>query len=241
MVERNRLEVLKPDAMADVRAAASNITLNPHLARAFTGGAAEVSVFWVDEDGIACKARHDYVKPRTLVNLKKFANQRQRPVDLAIDLAIAEYRYDLQAAHYLDSYPHMHSAACDGRVFGDCPLPAGWARQIAAPEAIVYSWIFHQMDGPPVTVGRQIAPNSPTLNRAIRDRQGQAGLRRLPGALRLRALGSRRADRQQVAGSDRRALPIDESFQDHAQPKISERARSTAPANGHGGNGRMSY
>jgi PDDEXK-like domain of unknown function (DUF3799) len=62
-----------------------------------------VSVFWIDEDGIPCKARHDYVKPRTLVNLKKFANIRQRPVDLAIHLAIAEYRYDLQAAHYLDS------------------------------------------------------------------------------------------------------------------------------------------
>lgn len=169
MVERDKLEVLKPDAMAEVRAAATNITLNPHLARAFTGGAAEVSVFWIDEDGIACKARHDYVKPRTLVNLKKFANIRQRPVDLAIHLAIAEYRYDLQAAHYLDSYPHLHAAARDGRVFGDCPLPAGWVKQIAAPEAIVYSWVFHQMDGPPVTVGRQIGPTSPTLNRAVRE------------------------------------------------------------------------
>jgi hypothetical protein len=169
MVDRDGLEVLKPDVMAEVRAAASNITLNPHLRRAFTGGAAEVSVFWVDEDGIPCKARHDYVKPRTLVNLKKFANIRQRPVDLAIHLAIAEYRYDLQASHYLESYPHLHAAAKDGRVFGDCPLSAGWERQIAAPKDIVYSWVFHQMDGPPVTVGRQITASSPALNRASRE------------------------------------------------------------------------
>jgi PDDEXK-like uncharacterized protein DUF3799 len=169
MVERDGLEVLKVDAMAEVRAAAANIKLNPHLARAFTGGAAEVCVFWIDEDGLPCKARYDYLKPRTIVNLKKFANQRQRPVDLAIHLAIAEYRYDLQAKHYLDSYPYLYAAAREGRVFGKCPLPAGWERQIADPEAIVYSWVFHQMDGPPVTVGRQIAAQSSALNRATRE------------------------------------------------------------------------
>src|SRR5581483_12012006 len=128
-----------------------------------------LEVLRVDADGVPCKARYDYFKPRTIVNLKKFANQRQRPVDLAIHLAISEYRYDLQAKHYLDSYPHLYAAAREGRVFGDCPLPAGWERQIADPDAIVYSWIFHQMDGPPVTVGRQITVQSPALNRAARE------------------------------------------------------------------------
>jgi hypothetical protein len=137
--------------MAEVRAAAANITLNPHLARAFRGGAPEVSVFWVDEDGLPCKCRYDFLKPRTIVNLKKFANQRQRPVDLAIHLAISEYRYDLQAKHYLDGYPHLFAAARAGRVFGDCPLPSGWERQLCEPETIVYSWVFHQMDVEPET------------------------------------------------------------------------------------------
>ena len=57
MVERDGLEVLKPDAMREVRQAAASITLNPHLARAFQGGIPEVSVFWVDEYGIPCKCR----------------------------------------------------------------------------------------------------------------------------------------------------------------------------------------
>jgi hypothetical protein len=38
-----------------VRRAAAAITCNPHLARAFEGGVAEVSVFWV-EDGVPLKA-----------------------------------------------------------------------------------------------------------------------------------------------------------------------------------------
>lgn len=169
MVVRSGLEVLKPEAMAEVCSAAANITLNPHLARAFKGGAPEVSVFWTDENGLPCKARHDYVKPKTLVNLKRFANQRQRPVDIAIHLAIAEYRYDVQAKHYLDSYPHLFAAAKEGRVFGPCALPEGWEDQLADPEAITYTWIFHQMDGPAVTVGRQLSLHSSALNRATRD------------------------------------------------------------------------
>jgi Arm DNA-binding domain len=36
------------------------------------------------------KARYDYMKRRAILNLKTFANQSQRPVDLAIHLAIAE-------------------------------------------------------------------------------------------------------------------------------------------------------
>ena len=48
-----------------------SITLNPHLARAFQGGIPEVSVFWIDEHRIACKCRLDWLKPRTIVDIKK--------------------------------------------------------------------------------------------------------------------------------------------------------------------------
>ena len=54
-------------------------------------------------------------------------------------------------------------------MFGKCPLPAGWERQIAEPVDIVYARIFYQMGGAPVTVGRQITPQSPVLNRATRE------------------------------------------------------------------------
>jgi hypothetical protein len=96
VAEREKLEIISKEAAREVRKAASAITSNPHLARAFTGGVAEVSVFW-EEDGVPLKARLDYLKPRCIIDLKGFANQRERPVDVAIRLAIAEYRYDIQA------------------------------------------------------------------------------------------------------------------------------------------------
>jgi PDDEXK-like domain of unknown function (DUF3799) len=111
VAERDDLEVLKPDAMQEVRQAAATITVNPHLAKAFTGGVPEVSVFWV-EDGIPLKARLDYLKPRTLVDLKRCANQRERPVDLAIRPTIADYRLDAcKAPPRLSSLPSSRATA----------------------------------------------------------------------------------------------------------------------------------
>ena len=169
MVERDGLEVLKPDAMREVREAAASIGRNPHLARAFSGGVSEVSVFWRDEDGMPCKSRFDYLKPRTIVDLKKIANARERPFPVAMRLAIAEYRYDISARHYLDGYAYLHDFAAEGRVFGDCPLRPDWGERIAAPEDMRWTWVFHQTDGAPVTEGLELLPGSPALNRAARE------------------------------------------------------------------------
>jgi PDDEXK-like domain of unknown function (DUF3799) len=169
MVERDGLEVLKPDAMREVRQAAASITLNPHLARAFKGGIPEVSVFWVDEYGIPCKCRLDWLKPRTIVDIKKCANVRERPFDIAVMLAIAEYRYDISARHYLDGYAYLYEFAAEGRVFGDCPLKPGWGERIMPPEEMRWIWLFHQTEGAPVTKGLELMPDSPALNRAGRE------------------------------------------------------------------------
>jgi hypothetical protein len=163
--DRDGLEVLSRDAMHEVRQAAATITLNPHLARAFTGGIPEVSVFW-EENDVPLKARFDYLKPRTIVDLKRFSNQRERPVDIAIRLAIAEYRYDVQARHYCDAYEALHHLAASGRIFGDCPLSKGWHERIVAPPDLRWTWVFHLADGAPVTKGRDLSPLSPVLNRA---------------------------------------------------------------------------
>jgi PDDEXK-like uncharacterized protein DUF3799 len=169
MVERDGMEVLKPDAMREVREAAASIKLNPHLARAFTGGVPEVSIFWVDEFGIACKARLDWLKPRTIVDLKKCANVRERPFDVAVMLAIAEYRYDVSAKHYLDGYSYLWEFAQEGRVFGDCPLKADWGKRILPPDEMRWTWVFHQTEGAPVTKGVELLPRSAALNRAGRE------------------------------------------------------------------------
>jgi hypothetical protein len=169
MAERDGLEILKPDVMREVRQAAASITLNPHLARAFQGGIPEVSVFWVDEHGIPCKARLDWLKPRTIVDLKKCANVRERPFDVAVMLAIAEYRCDISARHYLDGYRYLYEFAREGRVFGDCPLKPGWHQRIMPPGEMRWTWVFHQTEGAPVTKGLELLPGSLALNRAARE------------------------------------------------------------------------
>jgi hypothetical protein len=169
MVERDGLEVLKPDAMREVRLAATSITLNPHLARAFQGGIPEVSVFWIDEHGIPCKCRLDWLKPRTIVDIKKCANIRERPFDLAVLLAIAEYRYDVSARHYLDGYCYLYQFAAEGRIFGDCPLKPGWHARILPPDEMRWTWVFHATEGAPVTKGLELLTSSPALNRAARE------------------------------------------------------------------------
>jgi hypothetical protein len=168
MAERDGLEVLKPDVMREVRQAAASITLNPHLARAFQGGIPEVSVFWVDEYGIPCKARLDWLKPRTIVDLKKCA-ARERPFDVAVLLAISQYRYDLSARHYLDGYRYLYRFATEGRVFGNCPLKPGWHQRIMPPDEMRFTFVFHQTEGAPVTKGLELLPGSSALHRAARE------------------------------------------------------------------------
>jgi hypothetical protein len=115
------------------------------------------------------KARFDYLKPRAIIDLKSFTNQRERPVDVAIRAAIAEYRYDLQARHYCDGYAALCRLARSGRVFGRCPLSAKWQRHMVVPDELRWTWIFHQTDGAPVSKGRDISPLSPVLNKAARE------------------------------------------------------------------------
>jgi hypothetical protein len=167
--ERAHIEPLKAADMTEVRQAAAAIRLNPHLARAFEGGIAEVSLFWRDENDLPCKCRVDYLKPRTIVDLKKCANARARPFDVAARLAIAEYRYDLHAAHYLDGYRYLHGFAAEGRVFGKCPVKRGWEQRLAPPAEMKFTWVFHQCPGAPVTHGIEVPPGANVLNRAVRE------------------------------------------------------------------------
>lgn len=167
MVARDGLKVLKPKTIAEVREAAARLNVNEHLRNAFRGGAAEVSVFWVDENGVPCKARYDWLKPRTIIDLKKCDNTRNgRPFDFAIRRAIVDYRYDIQAAHYLDGYKRLYAFAQEGRVFGTCPLPKDWPKLIAEPQDMKFTFVFHTSVGAPICKGVSVSADSSLLNRA---------------------------------------------------------------------------
>ena len=94
---------------------------------------------------------------------RRFGNQRERPLDVAIRLAIALYRYDVQAAHDPGAYQALHSLAAQGRIFGDCPLHKDWHGRSVAPPDSRWTLSFHQTDGAPVSKGRELSPSSPVL------------------------------------------------------------------------------
>ena len=66
----------------------------------FEGGAAEVSIFW-NEDDLRLKCRFDYLYPGRIVDLKTFSSWRDQSIAQGAINAIVSYRYDLAAAHYL--------------------------------------------------------------------------------------------------------------------------------------------
>jgi hypothetical protein len=169
---RHGLEILKRDAFEEVCRAATMIGLNPHLANAFVGGVSEVSVFWRDDNcgGIPLKCRFDYLKPFTIPDLKKCANKGEMPFAEACRAAFLGYRYDCQVAHYLEGgYPAFQTLARAGRIFGDCPLPAGFPDRMAAPEDMTFTLVFHQTSGAPVTAGFELRSGAPELAQARAD------------------------------------------------------------------------
>jgi len=91
---------LPQDEMDNIEYAAAFIEKHPQISQLFTGGYAEVSIFWYHKSGVPLKVRIDYLKPKQIIDLKTFTNRLQKPIDLAIHGEIANRRYHLQAAIY---------------------------------------------------------------------------------------------------------------------------------------------
>ena len=109
-------EMIRPDDDRRIRIAARMIRQDPELVKAFTGGWAEVTLIWRDErQGVLCKARVDYLKLKAVIDLKSFANSRDRSIRNSIIREIAEHRYSLQPAHYLEGIEAVRKI---GRVDG---------------------------------------------------------------------------------------------------------------------------
>lgn len=83
------------DMLEAVKVVRGDVTIAPLL----TGGHPEVSIFWRDEEtGVMCRVRFDYLPKRIGVDYKTTTDVSRE----SIGYAIADYRYDLSAAMYLD-------------------------------------------------------------------------------------------------------------------------------------------
>lgn len=130
---------LSADAIERIEIAAAMIEKHPHLSKAFSGGACEVTVCWRDEEtGVPMKCRMDYLKPRAIVDLKSYSNPHGKPVSRAIDAAFAQRRYFIQASLYIEAAKRIARFLRDGNAPGYAALSVELAKD--HPKTFLHVW-----------------------------------------------------------------------------------------------------
>ena len=147
----------------NIAIAAAMIAKNPELSTALVGGLNEVSVFWV-RDGIPKKARIDVLKPRGVGDLKSLANKFDVPFPKACTNSIGNYRYDVQACHYLEARALLAGFAAEGRVSGDHDETL--FKAVCASKTWAWQWVWWQAEGAPITFSKILSPQNPILETA---------------------------------------------------------------------------
>ena len=97
------------------RAAIQGHVAGRHLVQ---GGLSEVSIFYEDF-GIPMKVRLDYLKPRSVVEVKTFSNTNRLNVETAIVKAVASLRYHVQAVLYTRAAIAAKALIRDGMIDGN--------------------------------------------------------------------------------------------------------------------------
>jgi len=168
----NSENILDGEDYDKIITSAEMIAKNPDLAAAFEGGVPEVSVFWEHFlDGefiIPCKARFDYLKTRGIGDLKSIRNIYGAPFADACTRSIVNFRYDIQAAHYLEGRAQIGQFVRDNLVYGD--YDPGWLNRVVAAPSYAFQWVFFQAEGAPITWSKSLSPGNPILDIAERDR-----------------------------------------------------------------------
>lgn len=150
----------------NVAISSAMISRNKELSRALLGGLNEVSIFWVDEEtGIPLKARIDCLKPRGVGELKSITNPLSKSFPQACRDSIATYRYDGQAAHYMDARSRVYDFVMAGQVYAidGTPYDEDLLSQIAAENEYAWQWVWWQAEGAPITYSRVLSPQNPML------------------------------------------------------------------------------
>ena len=98
-----------------IEIAAAMVEQDPEVRHAFTGGHAEVVLIWYcEKTGVPMKARVDYLKLKSSVDLKTVANQRGMSMERAIALEISNYNYNYQPSVYAEGIVEVKKLLRDG-------------------------------------------------------------------------------------------------------------------------------
>jgi hypothetical protein len=138
--------LLKPSAIEDIERSARIIFAHQSAAKALTGGYAEVSIFWIDEEtGVPLKARLDYLKVKSIVDVKSFSNPLGKPIDVAVAGAVAYGRYNVQAVAYdagIAAAKKMLRSQGSKILHGTEDISNEWLLQFAACQRHSFAFVF---------------------------------------------------------------------------------------------------
>ena len=125
------------------------------IAAKLQDGAAEVSVFWTDENNIQRKARFDWLAREHWVDFKTFDNSQGRRLEQAISNAIRFNRYYITAASYFDAAEMVRTGGLE--IVGEA---TDFERELIAhlqirPEHLECWFVFQQKSGVPNLLARR--------------------------------------------------------------------------------------
>ena len=135
--------LIKPDVAMQIAFRAGIIERHPAACKAFRGGYPQVSIFWRDpETGIRMKCRVDYLKIKATVELKTFANMMDKPLDMAIANTVAQRRYHIQAAIYLEAVDQAKRMIREGGAYVFDDAPHGWLKEFGESDDHSVVFVF---------------------------------------------------------------------------------------------------
>ncbi|MCE9567459.1 MAG: PD-(D/E)XK nuclease-like domain-containing protein [Planctomycetes bacterium] len=134
---------LGKDESKRIERAAKVMADDPYVRAALTGGMPEVSFFVRDpETGVLLKARMDYVRPRSTMDIKTFSNSRGKPVEKAVFEAIYYESYYLQCVfyHQVREIARRQLAAGEIQTFGN--VSEEWLKGFVETEDHGFGLVF---------------------------------------------------------------------------------------------------
>jgi hypothetical protein len=154
-------ERISPQWFASLQLLQAVIERHSSAPKHLRNGRAEVSLFWTDAHGVRFKVRFDYLRIRTLCDVKSYARRRGRTPIEAFCLAKDDYCYDLSAALYMEARMEVLPRLVEGRRvysgaqwehFGllmEAPLDLPFFEKVAAWREPTWHWIACLTQGVP--------------------------------------------------------------------------------------------
>jgi len=144
-----------------------------NLADAMKGALTEVSIYWVDSDGIRQRARFDILKPNFTGDLKSITDWKRGDFRTTLLREIVLRGYLIQQAHYYEARQQLRIAVAEGRVFGANKTQMKKLEEIAKADAWGWLFIFAKMDGAPQVRGIVLDHENTRYLKAV-DQRSQA-------------------------------------------------------------------